>query len=59
LSRSGITEAEFVDVVKGCFTHYYDLRDPQLHPTAIDAAPDLFRRYTDVKFTDLLLLSLD
>lgn len=58
LSRSGITEAEFVDVVKACFTHYYDLRDPRLHPTAIDAAPELFRRYTDVKFTDLLLLSL-
>jgi FkbM family methyltransferase len=58
LGRSGISEAEFVEVVKGCFTHYYDLRDSRLLPVEIDAVPELFRRYTDVKFTDLLLLSL-
>jgi FkbM family methyltransferase len=58
LSRSGISEAEFVEFVKGYFTHYYDLRDSCVAPVEIGAISELFRRYTDVKFTDLLLLSL-
>lgn len=58
LSRSGVSEAEFAGVVKRSFTHFYDLRVPRQSPLAIDAVTDLFRTYTDAKFTDLLLLKL-
>jgi FkbM family methyltransferase len=58
LSRAGISEAEFVEAVQGRFTHFYDLRDARLAPAHISTVSDLFRRYSDVKFTDLLLLSL-
>jgi hypothetical protein len=58
LSRAGISGDEFIEAVQKRFTHFYDLRDARLAPADIAAVPELFSRYPDVKFTDLLLLTL-
>jgi len=58
LGRSGISERDFVELVSNGFTHFYDLRDARSAPEDITAVSNLFRRYTEAKFTDLLLLRL-
>jgi FkbM family methyltransferase len=58
LERSGTSKESFCELVTKYFTHFYDLREQQPTRNNIMSVPELFRRYTDLRFTDLLLLQL-